>query len=116
MTESEFWMSTPRYLEARRKAHAETVYLGWEQARFVAFFVLKTVDSKRKIKRFTDVCKFPWERATQPQFVKQSIEQLKQFDAEADLILKQTQPEAYARYMAAREAALKAKEDGQSSV
>lgn len=104
MSESEFWMSTPRYLEAKRKAHAETVYLGWEQARFVAFFVLKTV---RKIKRFTDVCKFPWERATQPQFVKQSIEQLKAFDAEADLILKQTQPEAYARYMAAKEAALK---------
>lgn len=106
-------MSTPRYLEARRKAHAETVYLGWEQARFVAFFVLKTVDSKRKIKRFTDVCKFPWERATQPQFVKQSIEQLKTFDEEADLILKQTQPEAYAKYMAAKEAALNKSTDGE---
>lgn len=106
-------MSTPRYLEARRKAHAETVYLGWEQARFVAFFVLKTVDGKRKIKRFTDVCKFPWERATQPQFVKQSIEQLKTFDEEADLILKQTQPEAYAKYMAAKEAALNKSTDGE---
>ena len=48
--------------------------------------------------------------------MKQSIEQLRQFDAEADLILKQTQPEAYARYIAAREAALKKQEDGQSSI
>lgn len=116
MTESEFWMSTPRYLEARRKAHAETVYLRWEQARFVAFFVLKTVDSKRKIKRFTDVCKFPWERSVQPQFVKQDRAVLEAFDKEADEILKQTQPEAYARYIAAREAALKKQEDGQSSI
>lgn len=106
-------MSTPRYLEAKRKAHAESVYLGWEQARFVAFFVLKTVDSKRTIKRFTDVCKFPWERTTQPKFEKQSIEQLKAFDEEADLILKQTQPEAYAKYIAAKEAALNNPENGE---
>jgi hypothetical protein len=37
-------------------------------------------------------------------FPKQSIEELKKFDEEADLILKMTNPEAYERYIKAKEA------------
>jgi hypothetical protein len=102
--EREFWLSTPRYFAARQKAWQEQYRLGWEQARFLAFFVIKTVDSKRRVKRFSDIAKFPWEKNTAV-FAKQSREQLQKFSDEADEVLRLTQPEAYKAYMEAKKAA-----------
>jgi hypothetical protein len=56
-----------------------------------------------KVKSPEKLGKFPWEMR-QVVFPKQSIEELKKFDEEADLILKMTNPEAYERYIKAKEA------------
>lgn len=101
MSEREFWESTPRYLSARQKAKTREMHLSWEQTRFLSYTIYKTVDSKNKIRKPSDVCKFPWE-VDVPKFVPQSIEQLKAFSDEADEILRLTQPEVYKKYMEAK--------------
>lgn len=103
MSEDEMWAATPRYLSARQKAATSAVQITWEQTRFLSFTMFKTVDSKNKIRKPQDVCKFPWEQEV-PRFVKQSKEALQAFSDEADEILRQTQPEMYAKYMAAKNA------------
>ena len=101
MTEREFWESTPRYLSARQKAKTREMQLSWEQTRFLSYTMYKTVDSKNKIRKPSDVCKFPWEQDV-PKFVPQTKEQLQSFSDEADEILRITQPEVYAKYMEAK--------------
>ena len=101
MSEAEFWESTPRYLSARQKAKAGDMHQSWEQTRFLAYVMLKTVDSKNKIRKVQDVCKFPWEQEV-VRFVKQTKEDLQKFSDEADEILRITQPEVYAKYMEAK--------------
>ena len=101
MSEVEFWDSTPRYLAARQKATTQKMQLSWEQTRFLSYTIFKTVDSKNKIRKVQDVCKFPWEQDV-PQFVPQTKEQLQAFSDEADEILRVTQPEVYKKYMEAK--------------
>ena len=101
MTEREFWESTPRYLSARQKAKTREMHLSLEQTRFLSYTIYKTVDSKNKIRKPSDVCKFPWEQDV-PRFVKQSKEDLQAFSDEADEILRITQPEMYEKYMEAK--------------
>jgi hypothetical protein len=101
MSEREFWESTPRFLSARQRAKTNEMRLSWEQTRFISYTVYKTVDSKNKIRKPSDVCKFPWEQDV-PQFVPQSRESLEKFSDEADEILRITQPEVYAKYMEAK--------------
>jgi hypothetical protein len=101
MTEAEFWDSTPRFLSARQKAYTRGVHLSWEQTRFLSYTIFKTVDSKNRIRKPEDVCKFPWETDV-PKFVPQTKEQLQVFSDEADEILRITQPEVYKTYMEAK--------------
>lgn len=103
MSEAEFWGCTPKYLFMRYESEQRSYRQTWEQTRFLSFTMFKTVDSKNKIRKPQDVCKFPWEQEV-PRFVKQSKEQLQAFSDEADEILRQTQPEMYAKYMAAKNA------------
>jgi len=103
MSEDEFWASTPRYLSAKQKAFVQSVQLSWEQTRFLSFTMYKTVDSKNKIRRPSDVCKFPWEQDI-VRFPKQSKDELQAFSDEADEILRITQPEMYKKYIEAKNA------------
>lgn len=77
------------------------MHLSWEQTRFLSYTIFKTVDSKNKIRKPQDVCKFPWE-ADIPKFVEQTREQLQAFSDDADEILRITQPEVYKKYMEAK--------------
>lgn len=101
MSEKDFWECTSKYLYMRSLKRAEDMQLSWEQTRFLSYTIYKTVDSKNKIRKPSDVCKFPWEQDV-PQFVPQSRESLEKFSDEADEILKQTQPEMYKKYMEAK--------------
>lgn len=40
--------------------------LAWERARMISFFTLKPNDSKKKLKRFSDVIEFSWEKEDKP--------------------------------------------------
>lgn len=101
MSEAEFWGCTPKYLFMRNEGRMQAHHLSWEQTRFLSYTIFKTVDSKNKIRKVQDVCKFPWEQET-PRFVPQTKEQLQAFSDEADEILRITQPEAYKVYMEAK--------------
>jgi hypothetical protein len=85
----------------RSLKRAEEMQLSWEQTRFISYTMYKTVDSKNKIRKPSDVCKFPWEQDI-PQFVPQTKEALQFFSDEADEILRITQPEVYKVYMEAK--------------
>lgn len=101
MSEADFWACTPKYLFMRHEGMVEGQRLDWEQTRYLSYIMLKTVDSKNRIRRPQDVCKFPWEQIV-PRFVKQTKEQLQAFSDEADEILRITQPEMYKKYMEAK--------------
>ena len=110
MSEKEFWECTPKYLFMRQKATTQKMQLSWEQTRFLSYTMYKTVDSKNKIRKPEDVCKFPWEQDV-PRFAPQTREQLEAFDREADEILRLTQPEVYKKFMEAKQE----KENGRSN-
>ena len=101
LKEDEFWSCTPRYLYALQKAKRDESRQSWEQSRYIGFWSLKAMGAK--VKRPEQLGKFPWEMR-QVVFPKQPIEDLRKFDEEADLILKMTNPEAYERYIKAKEA------------
>lgn len=61
MTEAEFWSSTPRYFSARRAAWVRQQQAEWERVRLVAYYTVKTVDHKNRIKSPDGLLKFPWE-------------------------------------------------------
>jgi hypothetical protein len=108
MNEEEFYLSTPAYFKYRQEAHFEQFKNGWEQTRFVAYIVAKTVDSKKQIKKPADLLPFSWDAPikshlkTRSQMNDKEREEFDQFDRDADEILKKTNPELYARYMEAK--------------
>lgn len=65
----------------------------------ISYFIVKTVDSKNKIKRPQDLMRFDWEQPRFKKLTEKDKDALRKFDEEADLILKKTNPEAYAKYM-----------------
>ena len=88
MTETEFWHSTPRYFRARQRAHIEAYRTGWEQSRFLAFHVIKTVDTKHDFHLVTDIMLFPWDAIPEPLFQPVSEAELQPFSDEAEQIQK----------------------------
>lgn len=102
MSQDEFWNSTPKYLDARKRAYEQHQQLAWEQARYVAFFVIKTVDSKNKFKDEQSITLFPWEKRKKHELELPTEEEWNKVDEELDNALKVLNPEAYERYMAGR--------------
>lgn len=105
MLEDEFWVSTPAYFAARQEAYTEQYRNGWEQTRFLAYVVAKTVDSKKKIRKPSDLLPLPWD-APAKKFKKLTAEErkaLEEFDREADLIMQKMHPERWAEILKARQ-------------
>jgi hypothetical protein len=102
MTEEEFWESTPAFFSFRQKAHAEKFRNEWEQTRYI---------SKNKLKRPSQLLPFDWDAKPDlkklDEFTEAERAEFDKFDAEADEILKRTNPEMYAKHMAAKAAAQK---------
>lgn len=85
----------------RYRAYLENKHDGWEQARMISFYIIKTVDSKDKYKNFKDLIRLPWEeekRKAKPL----DTASMQKFSDEADELLKQINPAAYAAYMAGK--------------
>lgn len=101
MSEVEFWDCTPSYFALRRRAWLDNRQQ-MEAARFVAFHVMRSVDTKGHLKRLTDIIRFEWD---EPGFEFEPIdkEELEKFSAEADEALKILNPAAYERYMAGQQ-------------
>lgn len=104
MSESEFWDSTPRYMAAKVFAYEQGQQTAWEQTRYISFHAIKAADGKNRIKKPSDLGKFPWERPKPRKLTKTDIEQLNKFDNEADDVLKKTNPAAYEAYINAKNA------------
>lgn len=100
MTEDQFWNCTPRFMAAKLKALESVQQLSWEQCRYIAFHAIKPGDHKNKLKRLSDLGKFPWE--TMPDFAPVSREDWDDFSDEADETLKAINPALYAQYMAGK--------------
>ena len=100
MSERDFCFATPRWLAARQKAWSEGVQREWEQAQLISFFIVKTVDSKNRIRSPESLIRFPWQKLQKVEFEPITKEELDRFSDEADKILEKTNPEAYKRYMA----------------
>lgn len=101
MCEQQFYHTTPAHFMRLRKAWLDNRQ-GMEEARFLAFYMLKTVDPKNRLRRFTDVHRFPWEKAQIIEFEPITKEELDRFSDEADEVLKKTNPKAYERYLATK--------------
>jgi hypothetical protein len=100
MTESEFWDSTPRYLSACVEAVQQRQQLSWEQSRYIAFHAIKVGDTKNKLRKLTDLNKFPWEVST-PRPINRM--EMTEFSDDADEILRITNPTIYAALQAAKQ-------------
>lgn len=118
MQEDEFWDTTPAMFKYRQDGFSEDFRNGWEQTRFIAYIMAKTVDSKSKIKKPSDILPFAWDGGgkkrksnlkTKAQMTDAEREEFEQFDREADEELKRINPDMYAKYM---EAKIKAEQDG----
>jgi len=119
MTESEFWDTTPAMFKYRQDGFSEDFRNSWEQTRFISYVMAKTVDSKSKIKKPSDLLPFAWDAGkgkrkanlkTKAQMTDAEREEFERFDREADEELKRINPEMYAKYMAAKKS--KAEQDG----
>lgn len=92
ISEDEFWISTPRYISAAVRAFEIKEKSAWERSRYVAFHVIKTVDTKGKFKKITDVGLFPWESAMRRKNIatltKEELDNLARFEQEADEFFK----------------------------
>lgn len=86
----------------RRKAFLQNRN-GMEEARFIAFHVLKA--GGFKIRRLNQVAKFPWDRTVRRVKLEawDSPEMLK-FSSDADRALEILNPKAFAEYMAGKKA------------
>jgi hypothetical protein len=102
MSEAEFFDCTPRYFMRRRRAFLENRN-GRENARYIAYYVMKAAGAK--IRRLTAIERFPWDVVVRrvdleawdsPAMVK--------FSEDADKALAILNPEAYAKYMAGKQA------------
>lgn len=115
MSEDDFWISTPAYFEAKQEAHFERFKNEWEQTRFIAFVVAKTVDSKKRIRKPSDLLPFDWDEQAKKKAKKltaEEIENMREFDKEADLIMQKYHPEAWAKILKEREKAQKLQNGG----
>ncbi len=101
MSEAEFWDCTPIYFSLRRKAWLDNRPM-MEAARFISFHMIKTVDSKNKFKRLTDIVRFEWD-GEPVKFEPIDQAELDKFSAEADEALKILNPAAYEAYMAGKQ-------------
>lgn len=61
MTEAEFWASTPRYFFAMCDAVEAERLERMEETRLLAFYMVKTVDTKNRIKTPRDLFRLPTE-------------------------------------------------------
>lgn len=61
MSEAEFWATTPRFFDARVRGHFKNVQSQYNVARFNAFFSVLPYDSKKKIKKPSDIWPFEWD-------------------------------------------------------
>lgn len=104
MSENEFWDVTPKFLAARLYAFEEAQKLSWEQSRYLAFYATKQ-DHKGRLKKVTDLGKFPWELKNKQFAPMTEVEkaELAKFNDDSDLILQKTNPAAYAAYIAGKE-------------
>ena len=91
LSEREFWNSTFRYLQARAKARDRAAREQWEMVRFLAFYIIKTVDAKNKVRKPEDVMQFGWDekklRKSLPPLSPEDLEALEAFGKEADVIV-----------------------------
>ncbi len=97
MSEQEFFHTTPVHFMRLRRAWLDNRQ-GMEEARFVAYHVMKA--GGFKVRRLTDIIRFPWEEVQKIEFEPITKEELDRFSEEADRILEKTNPAAFARYMA----------------
>lgn len=94
--------STPAHFMRRRRAWLQN-RPGMEEARFIAFHVMKA--GGYKIRRIEQICRFPWDRVVrlvnlEPWDSPAMIE----FSEAADRALAVLNPEAYAKYMEGKKA------------
>jgi len=61
MSESEFWDTTPRYLQARIKAKQRDSNEAWVIARQIAYWSILPHMGKKRIKPY-DLARFDWEK------------------------------------------------------
>lgn len=61
MSESEFWDTTPRYLQARIKAKQRDSNEAWVIARQIAYWSILPHMGKKRIKPY-DLARFEWEK------------------------------------------------------
>ena len=102
MSEAEFFDTTPAHFMRRRRAWVQNRH-GMEEARFVAFFVMKA--GGFKIRRLTQIAKFPWDVVERRVKLEPwDSPAMKKFDEEADRALAVLNPKAYAEYMAGKKA------------
>lgn len=104
MSEVEFWDTTPAYFMARHHAHRRECQERLEQVRFISFIVAKTVDTSGAFKKPADLIPFSWDPAPKEfaPLTEEDRVELRKFDDDADQILKITNPEAYALYIAGK--------------
>lgn len=102
MSESEFWTITPKYFAMRYRAYQKNQHAGWEQARMISFWIVKTVDAKNKFKKFEDLMRLPWEAPEKPKFERVAKAAMQEFSDEADEVLRIVNPAAYEAYMAGK--------------
>lgn len=111
MSEAEFFDCTPAHFMRRRRAWLQNRH-GLEEARFIAFHVMKA--GGFKIRRLTQICRFPWDVIVpsvklEPWDSPAMIE----FSEAADRALAVLNPKAYEEYMAGKRAREAAKADAE---
>ncbi len=83
MSEDEFWQATPRYFAARQKAFSKRIHEQWEQSRYVAFYSMYATRNY-KLRRFTDLGLFSWEKEEEIAWAPVDPAELEAFNALAD--------------------------------
>lgn len=102
MSEKQFFDCTPRHFARLRKAWLINRQ-GMEEARFIAFHVMKA--GGYKVRRLTDIVRFPWDRTVRRVKLEAWDSQaMKKFSEDADKALAILNPKAYAEYMAGKQA------------
>ena len=74
-------------LAALLRADMERMKIGWEQTRLVSFYTMVSQNGTKKIKKPTDLFRFPWDKnenkktvtpQTSPEELKKIVDQVKQ--------------------------------------
>lgn len=97
MSEQDFWDCTPVHFMRLRYAWLQD-RLGMEQARFIAYHVMKA--GGYRVRRLTDIVRFSWEKYV-PRVNLQPWDspEIVAFSEAADRALAVLNPEAYSKYM-----------------